>query len=67
MSILRRTSMRGMAEFVAQIEIETLVIIKGSLPTPQLRTVQEWASTRREQLKAAWEACASGNNPGKIS
>ncbi|PWB58631.1 MAG: hypothetical protein C3F17_18280 [Bradyrhizobiaceae bacterium] len=54
------------AEFIAQIEIERLVIVKGSLPNPQLRMVQEWASSRREQLRAAWEACASGSNPGRI-
>jgi hypothetical protein len=31
------------AAFVAQIGMDTLKIIKGSLPRPQLRMVQEWA------------------------
>lgn len=55
------------AEHVAQIEIETLAIIKGSLPAPQGQAVREWAMRRREQLRAAWSACADGRNPGSIA
>jgi uncharacterized protein DUF4160 len=54
------------AEFVAQIDIETLEIIKGSLPRPQMRTIQQWATSRRQALRAAWDACNSGGNPGSI-
>jgi hypothetical protein len=54
------------AEFVAQIEIESLEVIKGSLPTPQWQDVREWAATRQGQLRAAWEACAGGRNPGSV-
>ena len=55
------------AEFVAQMNIESLTIIKGSLPNPQFHLVREWASTRRKELMAAWDACDSGLNPGKIA
>jgi Domain of unknown function (DUF4160) len=54
------------AEFVAQIDMDTLEIIKGSLPRPQLRMIQEWALPRRRALRAAWDACSSGGKPGSI-
>jgi Domain of unknown function (DUF4160) len=54
------------AEYVAQIDIERLEIIKGSLPRSQLRTIREWASPRRAALRAAWNACRGGGNPGRI-
>ena len=54
------------AEFVAQIDMVTLEIIKGSLPRPQLRTIQAWASPRRGALQRAWILCLGGGNPGRI-
>jgi Domain of unknown function (DUF4160) len=54
------------AEFVAQIDIERLEIIKGSLPRPQMRTIQQWATSRRQALRDAWDACNAGGNPGSI-
>ncbi len=54
------------AEFIAQVDIATLDIIKGSLPAPQLQTVRQWGMLRREQLREAWDACAAGRNPGRI-
>jgi hypothetical protein len=54
------------AEFLVQIDMATLEIIKGSLPKPQLRSVQDWASPRRVALRAAWDACRAGDNPGRI-
>jgi hypothetical protein len=53
-------------EFVAQIDLETLEIIKGSLPRPQMRTIQQWATARRRALREAWDACGAGGNPGSI-
>jgi hypothetical protein len=53
-------------EFVAQIDLETLEIIKGSLPRPQMRTIQQWATSRRQALQQAWDACSAGGNPGSI-
>jgi Domain of unknown function (DUF4160) len=54
------------AEFVAQINLDSLEIIKGSMPRPQMRTIQEWASLRRETLRAAWDICVASGNPGRI-
>jgi hypothetical protein len=54
------------AEFIAQIDLATFEIIKGSLPNAQMRVVRDWASTRRDALRAAWDACATGTNPGSI-
>jgi hypothetical protein len=55
------------AEFVAQVDIQTLDIIKGNLPRTQLHTIREWASPRRALLRAAWEACSRGENPGTVA
>jgi Domain of unknown function (DUF4160) len=55
------------AEFIAKIHIETLEIMKGSLPRPQLRTVRDWAETRRGALLNAWGACGAGVVPERIS
>lgn len=52
MSILLHTS--RYAEFIAKIDIDTLQIIKGSLPKPQIQAVRDWASSRQIQLNAAW-------------
>jgi hypothetical protein len=54
------------AEFVVQIDLATLEVIKGSVPRPQLRAIQEWAMPRRGALRAAWTACLGGANPGRI-
>jgi Domain of unknown function (DUF4160) len=54
------------AEFIIQIDLETLEIIKGSMPRPQMRMIQEWAAPRRAALRAAWEVCGAGGNPGRI-
>jgi uncharacterized protein DUF4160 len=54
------------AEFVAQIDMATLEIIKGSLPRPQLRMIREWALPRRQALRAAWDICSGDGNPGSI-
>jgi hypothetical protein len=54
------------AEFVAQIDIEALEIIRGSLPRPQMQTIQQWAASRRQALRAAWDTCRAGENPGSI-
>ena len=54
------------AEFIAQVDIATLNVIKGSLPLPQFQTVKAWAVPRRKALQAAWDACAAGRNPGRI-
>jgi hypothetical protein len=54
------------AEFIVKIDIETLEIMKGSLPRPQLRTVREWAEPRRNALLRVWLACGAGEKPERI-
>ena len=39
----------------ASIDIETLNVIAGELPTRALRLVSEWASAHRAELRANWE------------
>jgi hypothetical protein len=54
------------AEFIAQIDMETLEIRNGSLPRSQFRMVQAWALPRMAALRAAWAVCLAGGNPGRI-
>jgi hypothetical protein len=43
------------AEHEALIAIDTLEVLKGSLPRPVLRRVLVWAALHREELVANWE------------
>jgi len=43
------------AEHVAQIELETLRVLTGSLPPRALRLVREWARVHPEELTDNWE------------
>ena len=54
-------------EHEAMISIETLEVLQGSVPRPQLRKVLGWAASRKRQLELAWLACESDAAPGKIS
>jgi Domain of unknown function (DUF4160) len=54
------------AEHEVMIEIETLSPIHGALPLPQQRSVIDWASGRRDALRAAWFSCGGGMPPGRI-
>jgi hypothetical protein len=31
-----------------------------------MRTIQQWATSRRQALREAWDACSAGGNPGSI-
>jgi hypothetical protein len=42
-------------EYVAQVELDTLRVIAGSLPTRALRLVLEWAELHGPELQANWE------------
>jgi hypothetical protein len=55
------------AEFEVQMEIETLQVIVGELPGAKLRKVRAWAESRADALRAAWIACESGLDPGRLS
>jgi hypothetical protein len=54
------------AEHRAQIEIQSLRVIKGSLPPAKLAIVQSWAETRREALMQAWYTVLAKRKPEKI-
>jgi len=55
------------AEYEAQINIQTLEIIKGELPNRARVLVLEWASEHRAELMEDWELCAHMQTPKKIS
>ena len=48
------------AEHRAVITIDTLKVLEGDLPKTKLRTILDWASSRREQLLLQWTNAASG-------
>ena len=54
------------AEFEALIEIQTLEVIRGSLPSRAMALVLEWAQQHREELRQDWELCVQNQQPMKI-
>ncbi len=41
-------------DFKAMVEIETLALIRGTIPARDRRTVMEWAAEHRAEIAAAW-------------
>ena len=54
------------AEFVAQIRIEPVEILKGSLPPNKVNPVLSWAADHQGALMQAWTTIEAGRKPGKI-
>lgn len=54
------------AEFKAEIEIETLRVMRGELPRRALALVLEWAALHRDQLIADWDLCRRHEQPQPI-
>ncbi|RED28616.1 uncharacterized protein DUF4160 [Rhodopseudomonas thermotolerans] len=54
------------AEYVAQIEIRTAKVLRGSLPPAKLRVVLEWAAGHYIGLMNAWTAVEELRKPEKI-
>jgi len=54
------------AEHEAQMSIETLDVMAGSLPTRALALVLEWAALHRNELREDWDLCARNQTPKKI-
>lgn len=48
------------AEHEAQLVIETLEVMGGSLPRRALSLVLEWAALHRDELRVNWEAARRG-------
>jgi len=53
-------------EFEASIDLQTLAIIRGSLPRRALALVREWATLHRNELKEDWQLCETRQSPKKI-
>ena len=54
-------------EHSAEISIETLEVIAGSLPRRSLALVLEWAVLHRAELRSNWEACRRHEQPSRIA
>ena len=54
------------AEQEALIEIETLAMMAGDLPSRALGLVVEWASLHQEELREAWRRAENLEPTGKI-
>jgi hypothetical protein len=55
------------AEFVAQIEIRTNRVLRGSLPPAKLNRVLSWAARHQAGLMNAWSAVEELRKPEKIN
>ena len=54
-------------EFEALIDIKTLGVSKGKLPSKALSLIVEWASNHQEELMSNWELCINDKTPNKIA
>lgn len=54
------------AEHAAVIEIETLALVAGELPSRALGLAVEWASLHKAELEKAWERAVNLKPIGKI-
>lgn len=53
-------------EFKAKIEIGSLKIIRGRLPSRQRSQVEDWATARESELLSAWDRAINHMPAGKI-
>ncbi|MGD9634194.1 MAG: DUF4160 domain-containing protein [Pirellulales bacterium] len=51
---------------IAKIDIETLAVIDGSLPSRALTLVMEWAALHQQELRDAFDRAANFQQPGEI-
>lgn len=54
-------------EYEILINIQTLEVMKGSMPRRALTLVLEWASIHREELAEDWKLCEMKQSPMKIA
>jgi hypothetical protein len=54
-------------EFEALIELESLSVLRGELPTRALALVLEWADLHRQELRTAWDTARAGMAFGTIA
>lgn len=55
------------AEFTAQIRIDPVDILKGSLPPNKAGEVLNWTRAHRDELITAWFDMEAGRKPAKIA
>jgi hypothetical protein len=53
-------------EYEAKIEIATVDLLAGQLPTRALRLIREWAELHRDELLADWELAQARKELAKI-
>jgi len=53
-------------EYEVLIEIETLLVFRGSLPRRALALVLEWAALHRVELREDWQRARNGETLNKI-
>ena len=54
------------AEYLAEIDIQTLKVIRGSLPKRAYSLVLEWAAEHREELLTNWNLAREQQSLNKI-
>jgi len=54
------------AEYQAEVAIESLEVLNGSLPRRALALVLEWAEVHREALRMNWVAARKGQPLSRI-
>lgn len=55
------------AEHEAQIDIQSVSMLSGSLPKRAKAMVLEWTREHQAELMEAWEAASAGQAPAKIA
>ncbi|MCK9214755.1 MAG: DUF4160 domain-containing protein [Rhodoferax sp.] len=55
------------AEYRAQYQIETLELLRGTLPRRAHALILEWAALHRAELMENWKLCESKQHPKAIS
>ena len=51
----------------AQISIDTLTVIGGSLRSRRYKLVKDWAEDHQADLQECWSRAMSGQHPGRIA
>jgi len=54
------------AEHVAQIQIQPVKVLRGSLPQNKLESILRWAEDHSDFLIKAWIALAEGRKPPRL-
>lgn len=55
------------AEYEVIINIDTLEVIEGSMPSRPRSLIIEWASLHREELREDWKLCQQNQMPNRIA